>query len=525
MTMTRKFVSVSKRLSKHILIVFILAIILVSPVIISFARTWVINMTEAYFKSELHAINGLLANRRYLKATDAQLYNRMKKIDERINKYNPLIAFEINEQDNKDLWAYSIVIGLDGTYLYHPDEQRVKKGNFFDDIRQSSTDVIDEMTRKSSSGNEDFLRVTVNGKPSLIFYTKAEGAKWINVIIFPIYGLLYANIYVMVIILITMILGLMAAYWGCRFIIRRSIKPLQFLASSADEVARGNFNSPLPDLIHNDEISQLRDSFGNMQQSLADYIEQLKITTAQKAAIENDLSIAREIQMSMVPTVFPQRSDVDIYASMTPAKAVGGDLYDFFLEGDKLVFCIGDVSGKGTPAALFMMETRSLFRAYAYDDKQPDRIVSKINNLLTENNEGCMFVTLFVGVLDLTSGLLSYCNGGHVAPVIINQEAKPLPVRRVFPVGVYEESVFQTQTAVLEPHSTILFYTDGLSEAMDAHGQMFGKEQVIDVLNRIIQDKQPSSKEIIDSLTQAVHDFVGDTPQSDDLTMMAFKLK
>jgi serine phosphatase RsbU (regulator of sigma subunit) len=139
----------------------------------------------------------------------------------------------------------------------------------------------------------------------------------------------------------------------------------------------------------------------------------LEETTAAKERIESELRIARDIQLSMVPTDFPDRSDIDVYGSMTMAKAVGGDLYDIFVSDDQLYFCIGDVSGKGIPAALLMMETKSLFRAYAKGESMPDRIVSAMNRDLSENNDDCLFVTFFCSILDLSSGLLRYCNAGH----------------------------------------------------------------------------------------------------------------
>jgi sigma-B regulation protein RsbU (phosphoserine phosphatase) len=290
-------------------------------------------------------------------------------------------------------------------------------------------------------------------------------------------------------------------------------------------VALGNFQAPLPELKYNDEISHLRDSFGNMQQSLTLYIDRLKTTTARNAAIENELSIARNIQLSMVPTVFPDRNDIDVYGSMTTAKAVGGDLYDFFVRDDQLFFCIGDVSGKGIPAALLMMETKSLFRAYAKGESMPDRIVSEMNHDLSENNEDCLFVTLFVGILDLTSGLLRYCNAGHEIPFLINKEVRLLPLRPITPIGIDADTPYQTQTFALEPDTIILLFTDGLNEAMDADSKEFGRERILEEASRSILAGQLSSKALIERLTQAVHDFVGDTEQSDDLTMLAIRLR
>ena len=269
-------------------------------------------------------------------------------------------------------------------------------------------------------------------------------------------------------IILCMFVGSLVIFFFISKSIRRVTKPLGFLSDSAQEVAKGNFDAPLPTFKHNDEVAQLRNSFGTMQQSLKKYMEDLKASTTAKAALESELNIARDIQLSKVPTEFPERLDLDIFASMTPAKAVGGDLYDFFVRGNELLFCLGDVCGKGVPAALFMMETRSLFRAYAADEDRPDRIVLKMNKNLNEQNESLMFVTLFVGILDLTTGELRYCNAGHETPLVINKELSQLPFDGVSPVGLIPTPPYVMQTVHIEPHTTILIYTDGLDEAMTA---------------------------------------------------------
>lgn len=249
--------------------------------------------------------------------------------------------------------------------------------------------------------------------------------------------------------------------------------------------------------------------------------DRLEEVTIQKERIESELRIAHDIQMKMVPNVFPTRPDIDIYASMTPAKEMCGDLYDFFVRNDQLYFCIGDVSGKGVPAALFMTVTKNLFRAYASDESAPDHIVSQMNHNLTEDNKSHMFVTLFVGILDLTSGLLRYCNAGHEDPIIVNRETRLLPINHIFPVGAVADTPYQMQTIVIEPQTTILLYTDGVTEAMTADKKMFGRQQILDEINRAIQTGQVAPKALIERMTAAVQTFVGDTEQSDDLTMLA----
>lgn len=267
------------------------------------------------------------------------------------------------------------------------------------------------------------------------------------------------------------------------------------------------------------QMRQLRQAYDKLEEAY-DKLEQV---TTQKERIESELRIARNIQLSMVPNEFPELSEADIYASMTPAKAVGGDLYDFFVRDNQLFFCIGDVSGKGVPAALFMMMTKSLFRAYSSQENMPDRIVVQVNNTICENNKNHMFVTLLAGVLDLKSGLLRYCNAGHEHPILINKEATFLPVNHIFPIGFFSETKYVMQEVVIEPGTTILLYTDGVNEAKNADDNMFGHERILEEMNHAIKSNQLAPKVLIDQLTQSVNNFAGDTEQSDDLTMLAIR--
>ena len=306
--------------------------------------------------------------------------------------------------------------------------------------------------------------------------------------------------------------------------IRRATKPLEYLSESAREVAKGNFNAPLPTFEHNDEVAQLRDSFGNMQQSLVKHSEELKKTTAQKASLESDLRIANKIQMGMLPVKFPtreDRDDVQIFASLVPAKEVGGDLFDFYFRDEKLYFCIGDVSGKGVPASLFMAVTRSAFRTVSAHESMPDRIMTTMNQTIADMNKPNMFVTLFVGVLDLPTGHLYYCNAGHDAPLLVGQGIGELPCDSNIPVGFMPSWEYSLQEAQIFTGTTIFLFTDGLTEAMDANNEQFRMERVNEVAVRALANQQQEPQQLIAEMTEAVHQFVGDAEQSDDLTMMA----
>ena len=265
-----------------------------------------------------------------------------------------------------------------------------------------------------------------------------------------------------------------------------------------------------------------------MQQSLTRYVEDLRSATAQKAAMENEMKVAHDIQMSMLPKTFPpypERNDLDIFGTLTPAKGVGGDLFDFYIRDEQLFFCIGDVSGKGIPASLFMAVTRSLFRNISQHVSKPDHIVNALNQAQSEGNDTNMFVTLFVGVLDLKTGTLRYCNAGHDAPLLLGTEVTLLPCDCNLPIGVIADFTFEQQEITLERPSTIFLFTDGLNEAENINHAQFGDERINKIAESMVADGQLEPTQVIRHMTDAVHTFVGIAEQSDDLTMLAIEIK
>lgn len=255
-------------------------------------------------------------------------------------------------------------------------------------------------------------------------------------------------------------------------------------------------------------------------------IQQLLTVRGQQEKIEGELEIAQTIQRAMLPTVFPpflDRLDLNIYGMVRPAKEIGGDLYDFYVRHDKLFFCIGDVSGKGVPAALVMATIRSLFRSITAHEEKADRIMQILNDSLSENNEQLMFVTLFLGVLDLESGELNYCNAGHNAPVIIDgHQAKEesIPVLPNLPLGIEPGFAFTAQTMQLHRDDTLFLYTDGLTEAANKRMELFSENRMMDVLAKV-NGLRP--QQIVDSIQTEVGRFVDGAEQSDDLTMLVIR--
>lgn len=247
----------------------------------------------------------------------------------------------------------------------------------------------------------------------------------------------------------------------------------------------------------------------------------LQAAQNQRAAIKSELHIASSIQMALLPKTFPpfpDRNDLDIYASLTPARDVGGDLYDYFIRDEKLYFCIGDVSGKGVPASIVMAVTRTLFRNVATLESKPHRILTAINHTLSEDNANNIFVTFFVGVLDLPTGRLRYSNAGHEAPIMLSDSEEKLPCDSNVPLGTVENWEYTLQETTLSDQMTLFLYTDGLTETMDTEHRLFGKKRMIAELKG-----KRSPIEINDGMSSAVKSFMEGAEQSDDLTMLIIR--
>lgn len=254
--------------------------------------------------------------------------------------------------------------------------------------------------------------------------------------------------------------------------------------------------------------------------------DQLEETTTAKERIESELRIARDIQMGMVPRVFPpfpERNDIDLYASITPAKAVGGDLYDYFLIDEKLYFCLGDVSGKGVPASLFMAVAVNLFRVASRQHLSPAEIASRMNEVLAEDNENSMFVTMFIGVADLKTGHLDFCNAGHNPPVIKNTDGTVqfLKMKPNAPLGFWPGLQYVGEEIEDISMTPILIYSDGLNEAENVNHDQFGDDHLLGLLE---SHGYESAEQTINMLLDAVHEHVGDAEQSDDLTMLCLQI-
>ncbi len=420
--------------------------------------------------------------------------------------------------------GYAFLISKNGMYVTHPNRTFIMNETIFTRAKELNLPEMRLIGRSMIAGESGLssLKLPDTGKV-WIYYTQLPSTKWSLGVVYP-HNEMFAGLRKLnLILLLLAVTGLSVLVFFTIKIISNLTSPLTIFAKSARSIAEGNFNSELPGNYKTKEMNELHDSFEFMQKELSAYIVNLKETTTAKEKIESELRIAKEIQMGMIPHIFPPFPDlpeIDLFASLESAKEVGGDLYDFFLiDKNKLCFAIGDVSGKGIPASLFMAVTRTLLRSVADKSKNIADIVSSMNKTLTLNNESNMFVTFFAGILDIEKGELKYCNAGHNPPVLIKKDKtiQYFNITKSIPVGLFDSYEYQEEAMKFEKGDQIFLYTDGLTEAEDKDNNLFGDDHL---LQTIQNNYGCTPKQLIKNVTIEVRNHVKEHIQSDDLTML-----
>ena len=316
---------------------------------------------------------------------------------------------------------------------------------------------------------------------------------------------------------VTLLLMAAAVY----IVTSRQTRPLADLTRATESMARGKMDSPLPTARGDDEIARLVRSFSRMNRDLKTYIADLEVATASRSRLEGELAAAREIQMSMLPgsgEALVQEDGVELWARVQPARSVGGDLYTFCRSGDQLFIAVGDVSDKGVPAALFMARAISLIKQQSGTGAPPDQAMAEINNALERDNPNCMFVTLFLGALDIPSGQLRFASAGHTAPSLLRHRAVTQVAQETGPaLGLVAYQYYPVNTLQLQGGDRLAIFTDGVDEAFNEAGEMYGIERFNSGLAKgadIAPDR--AGAELFDSIAR----YAGDQPQSDDITLL-----
>ena len=423
--------------------------------------------------------------------------------------------------------SYSFIIDSDGTYLIHPMEERVLQMKIQDVMKATSDTLDDAMARRMLNRESGTCRINNDGQNCWVFYSYVKYADWTVVIVVPEAIINYKGNLLANIILAVLFVGLLVIYLLSSQLIRKNMRLLARFATAAREVAEGNFHIELPE-VKSREVDALREAFKDMQSSLVNYMEELKETTASNVAMDQELRIASDIQQRMLPKVyppFPERTDIDIFGEVVTAKKVGGDLFDFFIRDEKLYFSIGDVAGKGVPAALVMAVARSMFRSASMTHTSPKLIMESINRSVCQSNDSFMFVTLFMGVLDLANGRLLYTNAGHEPPVLVGgAHTRFLNANNNIPLGLRPDWEYTEQRSIVDRDTTLFLYTDGYTEAETVEREQFGKQRMCDEALRLSAENL-DSRTFVQKIRRAERVFVNFIPQGDDISLLAIKYK
>ena len=421
--------------------------------------------------------------------------------------------------------SYNLMVSRNASFIVHPDHNLILNETIYSstygDDDESLKKMQDDMVNCRAG---QVLRDKEGGK-FFVFYSPVETTCWSVAIVCP-RSELYLGVkklrgLLIILGIIMLLLMMYLSYHG----IRKVVAPVEDFSDVAKKIAHGDFNAELPKIQSQDELKDLHDSFEYLQHSLVQYIDELKSTTANKERIESELRIAQAIQMGMLPKsfpAFPERDDITLAAKIVPAKEVGGDLYDFFIENEKLYFIVGDVSGKGIPASLVMAVTCRLFRSIASYLDKPEEIMTSLNDSLSDGNESNMFCTAFLGILDLKTGKLAYCNAGHNAPLIIgkNGNVSAMDVVPNLPLGLFSGFPYQGQETKIEKDSMLYLFTDGVNEAENKKMEQFSDERLVSLL---MKNACAEPKEIVETTFAEVERHADGANQSDDITVMCIK--
>ncbi|MCR5453106.1 MAG: SpoIIE family protein phosphatase [Lachnospiraceae bacterium] len=460
-------------------------------------------------------------------------YEKTGKIDE--TYYNEVLKYLNTVIEKAELTYF---------YVYIPHEDQIEY--IWDGENSESQAVLGAMDDYSENGYESTKKIFKKDPPEEIsilndrygyvataltpvFDSKGEPVAVVgaDVMIHNLKEEIFRGVlYLSLIVIVSMIVFIGIYYWGNKKLV---IEPIQKLNTVTSELVE---KLDMEEEIHidintADEIESLARSFEHMHEELRAYISENNAITAEKERIETELSWATKIQANMLPSIFPAfpgRNEFDVYASMDPAKEVGGDFYDFFLiDEEHLGLVIADVSGKGVPAALFMMMAKILISIYAQEGLSPSETLAHANKAICGHNDENLFVTVWLGIMDISTGKIVASNAGHEYPIIKkkNGEFEMLQDKHCFVVGAMEEIKYKEYDFTLEKGGSLFLYTDGVPEATDNDKELFGVERMLNALN---SEPEAAPEQILKNVRVSVDKFVGDAPQFDDITMLCIKL-
>lgn len=424
--------------------------------------------------------------------------------------------------------GYGFLISRNGTFVTHPHNKLIMNETIFSLAEETGNGQLREIGRSMVKGEDDFVSFfsMVNEKKSWLSYAPLASSGWSLGVIFPREELLSDINRLNRVVLALGFFGLAVLFIILFFIAMSITRPIKILADTTRNIGKGSLDFELSGITSKDEVGMLADSFIYMRDSLKKYIRDLTEATAIKERMQSELRIAHDIQMGIIPKIFPpfpDRTEFDIYGILEPAREVGGDFYDFFfMDDERFCFVAGDVSGKGVPASLLMAITRTMIRTMSKDAANPGEILDRVNKGIARDNDASMFVTIICGILNIKTGEVLYSNGGHPLPLVIRsgEEVEFLKGDSDIVVGILEKVAYRTNRIQLNSGDVLCLYTDGVTEAADKKGGLFDEQRLKEA---VYAARRMTVKEIILSVYHKVNEFSEGTPQSDDITLLAIK--
>ena len=456
--------------------------------------------------------------------------------------------------DSDENGNYVFVMNQNGHVVFSPKREgafQVRPGGEAADLRQTDNEELSGFIRDALSGQTDVRLIDLEEGPSYMIGAPMETVGWALVSVCSreatkapaqmmqeslgqiqdeaaeAYKISTQQSQLTGRVLLLLVAGLMLT--GALVLAKRIVEPLNNITRKIAGLSGKNLEFKMEDAFRTgDEIEELAGSFAALSHKTVEYMEQTRKVTAEKERISTELALATDIQAAMLPHIFPafpDRPDFDIFASMNPAKEVGGDFYDYFLiDDDHLCMVIADVSGKGVPAALFMMASKIILQSVAMLGHSPAEILEKTNEAICSNNEAQMFVTVWLGILELSTGKLTAANAGHEYPMFMSSGGtfELCRDRHGFVIGGMEGVHYREYEIQLKPGAKMFVYTDGVTEATNARKEMFGTERMLEALNK---EADASPQKLTENVRSAVNEFVKDAEQFDDLTMLCMEYK
>lgn len=425
--------------------------------------------------------------------------------------------------------GFAFVLSSNGTVVTHPDSSLIMNESIFSIAEENNQPSLRNIGREMVSGKKGIStidRVYIE-EESYLYYMPLHNHGWSMAVLFP-KDEMYADLNMLSLLIIVIgLAGLGVILFTVTKVSSKLTAPLHKFSIAAKEIGSGNLDAELPEISTSDEIEDLYKSFIKMREELVHYIEDLKKTTSVKERIESELRIANQIQMGMIPKIFPpfpDRDDIDLHAFLKPAKEVGGDLYDFFfIDDNKLVVVVGDVAGKGVPASLFMAVTRTLIRSKMIKGVSLNSVVDEINRNLQADNASRLFVTLFICITDLETGEIEFTNAGHNYPYVVSGKGdlKALEFTHGMALGVFDIRPYGTEKMKLSSGDKLVIYTDGVNEAMDPDDNMYDYERFEKLLS---STGNLTAKETTSLVLNDINSFTAGAEQSDDITLLVLKI-